>query len=83
MEDKRDRLCIFRRVRFHESNVLIFLLLGKFEYENDKWTVMDGDGVKRSTNGTWQFANTFINIEDGMIIKAAQLVLEASFIELL
>jgi len=36
--------------------------------------------VKGSTNGTWIFVNEFFDIEQGMVIKAAQLILEASLI---
>ena len=56
-------------------------ILGKFVYEDNKWMIMDGDGQKGSTNGTWLFAKDFIDIENGMIIKAAQIRFEAKLID--
>lgn len=41
-------------------------------YYSDAWMIMDGDGKKLSTNGTWLFAEQFFEIYDGMIFKAGE-----------
>jgi len=37
---------------------------------NTGWTVIDGDGSKPSTNGTWLFLDDYFAIETGMTFKA-------------
>ena len=39
-------------------------------YENNNWYIVDGDGVKKSLNGTWFFADEYITINEGMIFRA-------------
>lgn len=41
-----------------------------FEYRDDHWVIMDGNGNRGSTNGTWLFADMPYNINDGMVFKA-------------
>lgn len=36
------------------------------------WSVSDGDGVKKSTNGTWLFAENPCELRDGTVLKAGQ-----------
>lgn len=38
--------------------------------ESTGWTVLDGDGSKPSTNGTWLFLDDYFAIETGMTFKA-------------
>jgi len=51
----------------------------KLEYINNKWYLSDGDGVKKSTNGTWLFVDTPFEIYDGIIFKAGALLFEGKF----
>jgi pSer/pThr/pTyr-binding forkhead associated (FHA) protein len=39
-------------------------------YENNNWYIIDGDGSKKSLNGTWYFADIFLIIKEGMIFRA-------------
>ena len=39
-------------------------------YENNNWYIIDGDGSKKSLNGTWYFADIFFIIKEGMIFRA-------------
>ena len=39
---------------------------------NNEIFVIDGDGVNRSTNGTWLFAEKDFILENGTIFKAGQ-----------
>jgi hypothetical protein len=41
------------------------------------WVVADGDGEKRSTNGTWLFAESFFEIFDGMSFKVGETLFKA------
>ena len=50
----------------------------QIEYGPDgNWMVVDGDGSKHSTNGTWAFMEQQFLIEEGMIFKAGQTLFEA------
>ena len=49
-----------------------------FEFRDDHWVIMDGNGNRGSTNGTWLFADMPYNINDGMVFKAGQVVFQAT-----
>lgn len=53
----------------------------RITYEGNKWYICDGDGVKGSTNGTWLFADDFIEISENMLFKAALTLFQANFID--
>lgn len=40
------------------------------------WVVIDGDGSKHSTNGTWAFMEQLFVVYEGMIFKAGQTLFE-------
>ena len=44
----------------------------RVEYKNENWWLVDGDGTKRSTNGTWLFAEDPFKIFNNMSFKAGQ-----------
>lgn len=44
---------------------------------NEHWQIVDGDGEKPSTNGTWLFANNFFEIYDGMQFKVGETLFKA------
>ena len=39
-------------------------------YVENNWVLIDGDGTKQSTNGTWVFTEKPFPIRNGMIFKA-------------
>lgn len=49
----------------------------KLQYTDDGWTLLDGDGKKRSTNGTWLYVEDAFEVYDGMVVKAGDLLLKA------
>jgi len=49
------------------------------DFINDEWYIVDGDGTKKSTNGTWFFIEQPFEIYDNMIFKAGLLVFKAYF----
>ena len=56
-------------IRFDDSSMSRYhCMIG---YDNG-WFIQDGDGFKPSTNGTWLFAEEFIEIYDSMVFKAAE-----------
>jgi hypothetical protein len=46
-------------------------------YYADAWMIMDGDGKKLSTNGTWLFVEQFFEIYDGLAFKAGESLFKA------
>ena len=68
-------------MRYHVINVNHPIEIGKLIFEDNKWVIIDGDGIKGSKNGTWLYANEFIDLENDMEIKAAQVILKVSLIE--
>jgi pSer/pThr/pTyr-binding forkhead associated (FHA) protein len=46
----------------------------------DNWVLHDGDGNKLSTNGTWLFAEDFVEIYDEMIFKVGESLLKAKLV---
>ena len=64
------------------SNSLRFTTrINRVQYEEPHWVLYDGDGLKPSTNGTWLFVDTYFEILDGMIFKAAQTLFKVRFVE--
>ena len=43
----------------------------------DNWIIVDGDGEKPSTNGTWLFAEQFFEMFDGMVFKVGETLIKA------
>jgi pSer/pThr/pTyr-binding forkhead associated (FHA) protein len=63
-------------ISFKESN--LSRIQCRIDCIDDKWFLMDGDGGKLSTNGTWIFAGEEEKIQDGTIFKAGQSLFKAS-----
>lgn len=42
--------------------------------------LLDGDGIKLSTNGTWLFVDELFPIYDNMVFKAGQTLLKAQLV---
>lgn len=38
----------------------------------DGWNLIDGDGEKNSTNGTWLFVEQFFEVHENMVFKAGE-----------
>ena len=49
-------------------------------YYDTVWTLLDGDGKKLSTNGTWLFVEQFLDIYDGMVFKAGETLFKSRII---
>lgn len=39
-------------------------------FQNNNWYISDGDGEKRSLNGTWFLAEEYVTLKNGMIFRA-------------
>ncbi|OMJ66943.1 hypothetical protein SteCoe_36043 [Stentor coeruleus] len=48
-----------------------------YMYYADAWMIMDGDGKKLSTNGTWLFVEQFFEFYDGLVFKAGESLFKA------
>lgn len=59
-----------------QFNIYIY---NRIEYLEGKWKIIDGDGNKVSTNGTWVYANEPVKIFEGMLFKAGQLLFEVKY----
>jgi hypothetical protein len=44
----------------------------EYKTQEKQWIVVDGNGKRNSTNGTWLFVEDPFTIFDGMIFKAGQ-----------
>ena len=53
----------------------------QIDYLDGKWIIRDGNGEKRSTNGTWIYAEDEQRIESGMVVKAGQSLFRLQFLE--
>lgn len=53
-----------------------FLNLFRFIYEDSNWFIMDSDGYKSSSNGTWILADEYTEIYSGMQIRAGSNIFE-------
>jgi pSer/pThr/pTyr-binding forkhead associated (FHA) protein len=56
-------------IRFDDSSMSRYHCMVSFD---NTWHIKDGDGFKPSTNGTWLFAEDFIELHDNMVFKAAE-----------
>jgi hypothetical protein len=57
------------QVRFTETSLSRYQSVVRFE-EQLGWVILDGDGSKPSTNGTWLFIEEPIKIKHGVVFKA-------------
>lgn len=48
----------------------------KLECIKHKWYLSDGDGAKKSTNGTWLYVEAPFEVYDGIVFKAGSLLFE-------
>ena len=48
---------------------------------HDEYYLVDGEGTKPSTNGTWLFAENDYELENGTVFKAGQSLFQVSFID--
>jgi len=44
-------------------------------YENDNWYIVDSNGEKPSSNGTWILADEYTQIENDMILRVGSNIL--------
>lgn len=67
------------RIRFDDSNLSRYQCMVAYNEEKG-WVLFDGDGDKKSTNGTWLFVDEEFEIFDGMVFKAGKTLFEAKVI---
>jgi hypothetical protein len=48
--------------------------------QNDEWFIEDGDGSKKSTNGTWSLVQSHCEVHDGMMFKVNNTVFRITFV---
>ena len=59
-------------------------LLFSVKFSNDaslNWILFDGNGHKRSTNGTWLYVDDFFRVYDKMVFKACNCLFQANLID--
>jgi len=79
-----DQVCTFGRlptctVVFDEYGVS--RIQCKFSYENNQWYVKDGDGYKKSTNGTWILLQDEKLVANKMVFKICNTVFRANVLQ--
>ena len=50
-------------------------------FEDNNWFIVDGDGEKPSSNGTWFYPEKYFNISDGLIIRMGTTIFECKVFE--
>ena len=50
-------------------------------FEDNNWYIVDGDGEKPSSNGTWIYPEKYFNITDGLIVRIGTTVFECNIFE--
>jgi hypothetical protein len=49
-------------------------------YFNDVWIIVDGNGEKASTNGTWIFVDEPYVVQNNMLFKAGQTLFKVNLV---
>ena len=49
-------------------------------FEDNNWYIVDGDGIKPSSNGTWFYPEKYYNINEGLIIRIGTTLFECNYI---
>ena len=68
-------------VAFTEDSTSRFQCTISYDEYNRSWKIIDGDGAKKSLNGTWVLADEYILIEKGMQIRVGTTTFEADLCE--
>ena len=50
-------------------------------FEDNNWYIVDGDGEKPSSNGTWIYPEKYFNITDGLIVRIGTTIFECNIFE--
>ena len=50
-------------------------------FEDNNWYIVDGDGIKPSSNGTWFYPEKFFSINDGLIIRIGTTLFKCQYSE--
>jgi pSer/pThr/pTyr-binding forkhead associated (FHA) protein len=50
-------------------------------FEENNWYLVDGDGIKNSSNGTWFFPEKYYNINDGLIFRIGTTIFQCNYLE--
>ena len=69
-----------RQALTNSGQVFFKLLKFRLEYKNGTWILMDGDGLKHSTNGTWYLVKQPYLVHNRLTMKAGNVLLKAIII---
>ena len=50
-------------------------------FEDNNWYIIDGNGVQKSSNGTWLYPEKYYNINDGLIIRMGTTLFECNYFQ--
>ena len=61
-----------------KSNIIL-----RLDYKYGTWLLIDGDGLKHSTNGTWLYLEHPYLVHDQLIFKAGNVLLKVTHANIL
>ena len=50
-------------------------------FEDNNWYIIDGNGVQKSSNGTWLYPEKYYNINEGLIIRMGTTLFECNYFQ--
>ena len=50
-------------------------------FEENNWYIVDGNGIQKSSDGTWFYPEKFYNINEGLIIRMGTTLFECNYLQ--
>ena len=50
-------------------------------FDDNNWYIVDGNGIQKSSNGTWFYPEKYYNINEGLIIRMGTTLFECNYIQ--
>ena len=50
-------------------------------FEENNWYIVDGNGIQKSSNGTWFYPEKYYNINEGLIIRMGTTLFECNYFQ--
>ena len=50
-------------------------------FEENNWYIVDGNGIQKSSNGTWFYPEKYYNINEGLIIRMGTTLFECNYLQ--
>ena len=50
-------------------------------FEENNWYIVDGNGIQKSSNGTWLYPEKYYNINEGLIIRMGTTLFECNYLQ--